>query len=167
MESKRVMASLISLPSLRPQPANTTANFFMIELMLKFEAKVRKNHQNLGKREQFFVKMPLQLCGKCFFLIDSAELKQLFIIFAGTKSIQMIIGRNKEKEKIIRAYQSEYSQFVTVYGRRRVGKTFFVRETFGCKFTFEHAGLAHTDMKGQLASWKSSLQEEKCCISTD
>ena len=52
----------------------------------------------------------------------------------------MIIGRHKEKEKMIRAYQSEYSQFVTVYGRRRVGKTFFVRETFGYKFTFEHAG---------------------------
>ena len=71
----------------------------------------------------------------------------------------MIIGRTKEKAKLIRAYQSEYSQFVTVYGRRRVGKTFFVRETFGYKFTFEHAGLANTDMKGQLASWKSSLRD--------
>lgn len=71
----------------------------------------------------------------------------------------MIIGRTHEKEKMIRAYQSEYSQFVTVYGRRRVGKTFFVRETFGYKFTFEHAGLAHTDMKGQLAAWKSSLHD--------
>ena len=71
----------------------------------------------------------------------------------------MIIGRTLEKEKMIRAYQSEYSQFVTVYGRRRVGKTFFVKETFGNKFTFEHTGLAHTDMKGQLAAWKSSLHD--------
>ena len=71
----------------------------------------------------------------------------------------MIIGRVKEKEKIIRAYQSEYSQFAIVYGRRRVGKTFFVRETFGYKFTFEHAGLDNTNMKGQLAAWKSSLHD--------
>lgn len=71
----------------------------------------------------------------------------------------MIIGRNKEKERLTKAFQSDYSQFVTVYGRRRVGKTFLVRETFDYKFTFEHAGVAHTDMKGQLSAWKSSLHE--------
>ena len=38
----------------------------------------------------------------------------------------MMIGRIAEKEKLIKAYESEYSQFVTVYGRRRVGKTFFI-----------------------------------------
>lgn len=92
-------------------------------------------------------------------MTDSAELKHFFVIFAASNPCKMIIGRTKEKEKMIRAYQSDYSQFVTVYGRRRVGKTFFVKETFGYKFTFEHAGLAHTDMKGQLAAWKSSLRD--------
>lgn len=42
----------------------------------------------------------------------------------------MMIGRIEEKQKLLKANGSEYSQFVTVYGRRRVGKTFFVRETF-------------------------------------
>lgn len=92
-------------------------------------------------------------------MTDSAELKHYFPIFVASNPYKMIIGRAHEKEKMIRAYQSEYSQFVTVYGRRRVGKTFFVRETFGYKFTFEHAGVARNDMKGQLAAWKSSLRD--------
>ena len=48
----------------------------------------------------------------------------------------MIIGREKEIQQLREAYNEEYSQFVVVYGRRRVGKTFLVRETFDYKFTF-------------------------------
>ncbi len=69
-----------------------------------------------------------------------------------------MIGRTTEKQKLLKANNSEYSQFVTVYGRRRVGKTFFVRETFNYKFTFEHSGLAKTGMKGQLENWQSSMK---------
>ena len=67
----------------------------------------------------------------------------------------MIIGRTLEKEKLIKAYESEYSQFVTVYGRRRVGKTFFVRETFDYAFTFEHAGKYFNDMPNEISAWVS------------
>lgn len=98
-----------------------------------------------------------QLCGKCIFLIHSAQLRAFLLIFAKNISI-MIIGRKLEKEKLIKAFESEYSQFVTVYGRRRVGKTFLVRETFGYSFTFEHAGLAKSSMKLQLKAWQSSLR---------
>lgn len=69
-----------------------------------------------------------------------------------------MIGRIEEKHKLLKANSSEYSQFVTVYGRRRVGKTYFVRETFGYKFTFEHSGLAKTGIKGQLEHWQSSMK---------
>lgn len=70
----------------------------------------------------------------------------------------MMIGRIEEKQKLLKANSSEYSQFVTVYGRRRVGKTFFVRETFDYKFAFQHSGLAKTSLKGQLKAWQSSLK---------
>ena len=98
----------------------------------------------------------LHLGGKCKNLIDSAELRTFFVIFVQNEAV-MMIGRIAEKEKLIKAYESEYSQFVTVYGRRRVGKTFFVRETFNYTFTFEHAGLANSPMKKQLKAWQSSL----------
>lgn len=71
----------------------------------------------------------------------------------------MLIGRKEEIEKLTKAHSSEYSQFVTVYGRRRVGKTFFVRETFKYNFTFEHTGMNHTGMAGQLESWAVSMRQ--------
>ena len=42
----------------------------------------------------------------------------------------MLIGREKEKRILLSTLDEEYSQFVAVYGRRRVGKTFLIRETF-------------------------------------
>ena len=70
-----------------------------------------------------------------------------------------MIGRVKEQNTLKEAYKSEYSQFVAVYGRRRIGKTFLVRETFGYNFTFQHAGAANETLKGQLALFRMSLQD--------
>ena len=71
----------------------------------------------------------------------------------------MIIGRQEELRSIKEAYESKYSEFVAVYGRRRVGKTFLVREAFDYQFTFQHAGLAREGMKKQLAAFRNSLVE--------
>lgn len=46
-----------------------------------------------------------------------------------------------------------------VYGRRRVGKTFLVREAFNYKFTFQHTGIANAPKSVQLEEWKKSLQK--------
>lgn len=71
----------------------------------------------------------------------------------------MIIGRQEELRSLKEAYESKYSEFVAVYGRRRVGKTFLVREAFDYQFTFQHAGLAKEGMKKQLAAFRNSLIE--------
>jgi hypothetical protein len=47
---------------------------------------------------------------------------------------------------------------VAIYGRRRVGKTFLIRETFNYSFTFQHTGLAGGKKKDQLLSFQVSLQ---------
>jgi hypothetical protein len=70
----------------------------------------------------------------------------------------MIIGREKEIRKLQEATNSEYSEFVAVYGRRRVGKTFLIREAFNYSFTFQHTGTAKANLKDQLLSFKKSLQ---------
>lgn len=70
----------------------------------------------------------------------------------------MIIGRKPEQKELLEAADAEYSRFVAVYGRRRVGKTFLIRETFNYTFTFQHAGLAKGKMKDQLLSFRASLQ---------
>ena len=38
----------------------------------------------------------------------------------------MLIGREKEKQVLQNALNEEQSQFIAVYGRRRVGKTFLI-----------------------------------------
>ena len=61
-----------------------------------------------------------------------------------------IIGRTKEQETLREAYQAEESLFVVVYGRRRVGKTFLVRETFADKMDFYATGVNQENKKVQL-----------------
>ena len=72
----------------------------------------------------------------------------------------MIIGREEEQRKLQDAYISEYSEFVVVYGRRRVGKTFLIREYFNYKFTFAHTGLAKKNTRQQLQNFQMSLRRQ-------
>ena len=53
-----------------------------------------------------------------------------------------MVGRKREIEKLIDAYNSDDAEFVGVYGRRRVGKTYLVGQTFAGKFVFQHSGLS-------------------------
>lgn len=69
----------------------------------------------------------------------------------------MLIGREKEQGWLREAYQSDESQFVAVYGRRRVGKTYLVRECFNDRFVFQHSGVAKANTKLQLRYFKESL----------
>ena len=71
----------------------------------------------------------------------------------------MLIGREKEQEKLQAALHDIRSHFIAVYGRRRIGKTFLIRETFGYRFTFQHAGLSAGSMKEQLFAFASSLKD--------
>lgn len=68
-----------------------------------------------------------------------------------------MIGRKKELQTLTRAYESTQSEFVTVYGRRRVGKTFLVNEAFHSRFAFYHAGLKCGNMSQQLKNFRLSL----------
>ena len=47
-----------------------------------------------------------------------------------------MIGREKEQRRLRELADSGEAEFVAVYGRRRVGKTYLVRETFDGDFTF-------------------------------
>ncbi len=68
-----------------------------------------------------------------------------------------MIGREKEYQILRNAYDSSESQFVAVYGRRRIGKTYLIRETFNHSFSFYHSGAAKENTKGQLHLFRYSL----------
>ena len=48
----------------------------------------------------------------------------------------MIIGRKKEIEILENAYKDSTSHFIAIYGRRRIGKTYLVREYFDNRIVF-------------------------------
>ncbi|MDD5973873.1 MAG: ATP-binding protein [Spirochaetales bacterium] len=74
-----------------------------------------------------------------------------------------MIGRKKEIALLKRLYESNKAQFVAVYGRRRVGKTYLINDVFGEKITFRHAGLSpiesgdESPLKKQLKHFYNSL----------
>ena len=68
-----------------------------------------------------------------------------------------MVGRTMERKKLLEAFESGHSEFVVVYGRRRVGKTFLVRETFDYKFSFQHTGHSTGKMPEQLLYFRESL----------
>ena len=70
----------------------------------------------------------------------------------------MLIGRKKQQAELLEAYNSDDSRFVALYGRRRVGKTYLIKQTFKDKFTFSHSGLANGALQEQLYGWRSSLE---------
>ena len=56
-----------------------------------------------------------------------------------------MVGRVKEIQELNRLYSRSKAELVAIYGRRRVGKTYLVDETFADRITFRHAGLSPAD----------------------
>ena len=61
-----------------------------------------------------------------------------------------IIGRKKEISELLHYKNSKKSEFVALYGRRRVGKTVLVKELFKGEFAFSHTGLSPYDEKRKV-----------------
>lgn len=63
-----------------------------------------------------------------------------------------MVARKKEMQELNDLYSSSKAELVVVYGRRRVGKTYLIDETFRDRITFRHAGVspAEIEKKGML-----------------
>lgn len=76
-----------------------------------------------------------------------------------------IVSRKKEINELEDIYNSGKSEFVVVYGRRRVGKTFLVRELFRDRMAFYHTALSPIEFKDaqltdfQIATFCGTLKE--------
>ncbi|MBO7626000.1 MAG: ATP-binding protein [Paludibacteraceae bacterium] len=69
----------------------------------------------------------------------------------------MLVGRQFEQNLLNEITRSDKSEFVAIYGRRRVGKTYLVRETFNYNFAFQHTGVQNGDKTRQLTEFERSL----------
>ena len=68
-----------------------------------------------------------------------------------------MIGRIEEIKALRAAYNSEHSEFVAVYGRRRIGKTFLVNEVFNYSFAFHASGAEGASRRMQLSAFREAL----------
>ena len=68
-----------------------------------------------------------------------------------------LIGRSEEKKLLKKYYDSPKSEFVAVYGRRRVGKTYLISETLGRLFDFDFSGLYQTPASIQREEFQKEL----------
>ena len=69
-----------------------------------------------------------------------------------------ILGREAEKDLLSRIYVSGSSEFIAVCGRRRVGKTFLIREFFEEEMVFQCSGVANAGTQEQLKSFYYTLR---------
>ena len=70
-----------------------------------------------------------------------------------------MIGRKEEQRLLHELAASGEPEFVVVYGRRRVGKTYLVRETFGNDFFFSYTGIANSSAAQQRKEFAKTLRE--------
>lgn len=68
-----------------------------------------------------------------------------------------IVGRKNEIAMLDRLLSSQESEFLAVYGRRRVGKTYLIRAAFHQKLTFECTGLMNAPKEEQLLNFWITL----------
>ena len=76
-----------------------------------------------------------------------------------------MIGRKEESGMLRALLHEEEPQFVAVFGRRRIGKTYLVRESFQHRFTFQHTGISSLSIRNkskkqaQLDKFEESLSD--------
>jgi len=68
-----------------------------------------------------------------------------------------LIGRRSERLSLLEALQSSEAELVAVYGRRRVGKTFLIREVYGDAICFELVGMHGVGATRQLRAFADVL----------
>jgi predicted AAA+ superfamily ATPase len=70
-----------------------------------------------------------------------------------------ITGRQQELNLLRSLAESDKPEFVAVYGRRRVGKTFLIQAAFNQQFTFQVTALGNANRTQQLTNFHIALQK--------
>ena len=70
---------------------------------------------------------------------------------------EQLVGRVVEQQLLESYLQSGRSEFIAVYGRRRVGKTFLIRQVIGDKASFTISGMENVSTNDQLLNFKIAL----------
>lgn len=73
--------------------------------------------------------------------------------------METIIGREVEIKELSRIAGSSRAEFVALYGRRRVGKTFLVNQVFRDQFCFKMTGVIEGSLKDQFTAFTDAMED--------
>ena len=91
--------------------------------------------------------------------VSENPLLKLFMLFRKEMISLKIIGRKSEINELERCEKSSKPELVCVYGRRRVGKTYLIEQTFSDYFAFRATGVEGGKTRDQLISFNQRLKE--------
>jgi len=69
----------------------------------------------------------------------------------------IFVGRKAEIHELERLNDSDKAEFIAIYGRRRIGKTYLVKEFYNYHFTFYATGVARGAKQQQLQCFQEAL----------
>lgn len=72
--------------------------------------------------------------------------------------MELIAGRLPEQQLMQQLLSGNNPEFLAVYGRRRVGKTYLIRNVFQKEIVFQMTGIAGAGISQQLVNFFSALQ---------
>jgi AAA+ ATPase superfamily predicted ATPase len=70
-----------------------------------------------------------------------------------------IVGRQAEIQQLTNYLSSDKAEFLVVFGRRRIGKTFLIKRFFNNQFTFYFSGAENASKQEQLFNFATALNE--------
>lgn len=70
-----------------------------------------------------------------------------------------IIGREQEIKKLSAAVDRVRPEFIALYGRRRVGKTFLINQIFRNQFAFKMTGVIEGTLKDQFTAFVDAMND--------
>jgi AAA+ ATPase superfamily predicted ATPase len=73
--------------------------------------------------------------------------------------MEKIIGRKIEQTQLKNIIQSQEAELLAVYGRRRIGKTYLVRNTYEKQLVFEFSGVHNASLYQQLEVFGSVMSK--------
>ncbi|MBR3080457.1 MAG: AAA family ATPase [Prevotella sp.] len=73
--------------------------------------------------------------------------------------METIIGREAEMKRLNTALEGNKPEFVALYGRRRVGKTFLINQMFKNQFAFKITGVIEGKLRDQFTAFADAMYD--------
>jgi len=74
-------------------------------------------------------------------------------------TMETIIGRESEIKRLTAAVSSPKAEFIALYGRRRVGKTFLINQMFKNQYVFKMTGVIEGTLRDQFTAFADAMND--------